>query len=255
MNPFMLFGFTASLLSFALLANATDAPKSHSGKPIRALLITGGCCHNYAFQAQMLMEAIGKEANATFTVVNEGGTGTRGEIELYKNPKWAKPYDVVIHNECFADTDSAEYVRRITAAHRAGTPAMVIHCAMHTYRASTFDDWREFLGVTSRRHDHQSHYPVTVVATNHPVMLGFPQQWVSPMDELYIIEKLWPTAKSLATAVSEQSHEAQPVVWINRYHGTRVFGTTFGHSDDTFRDPAFQHLLARGFLWAAGKSN
>lgn len=234
---------------------SADKPFAYySGKkPIRVLLITGGCCHNYAFQSQQMTNAVGQKVRSQWTVVQEGGTGTQGEIDLYKNPDWAKPYDVIVHNECFADTDSAEYIRRITAAHRAGKPALVVHCAMHTYRAAQFDDWREFLGVTSRRHDHQSHYPVKVVMPEHPIMKGFPTNWVSPMDELYVIEKLWPGAQALATSVSEQSGQAHPVAWVNRYHGTRVFGTTYGHSDDTFRDPVYLDMLARGVVWAAGK--
>ena len=87
-------------------------------------------------------------SKVVWTVVNEGGNGTKGEIDLYKNAEWAKPYDVIIHNECFADTTNANYIRNITAAHKAGKPAVVIHCAMHTYRSWKADDWREFLGVT-----------------------------------------------------------------------------------------------------------
>jgi uncharacterized protein len=131
---------------------------------------------------------------------------------------------------------------------------MVIHCAMHTYRASKEDDWREFLGVTTRRHDHMSKYPVKPAEPAHPVMKGFPETWTTPPDELYIIEKFWPNSKALATSVSEQDGKTYPVVWINDFKGTRVFGTTFGHSDDTFRDPVFLNLLANGFLWASGKS-
>ena len=240
----------AVLSLFAINIPPGGAAENLYAKPIRALLVTGGCCHNYAFQAQAITNGIGAKASVQWTVLNTGGNGTRAQIDLYKNPGWAKPFDIVIHNECFADTDNAEYVRSITSAHKAGTPAMVIHCAMHTYRASKFDDWREFLGVTSRQHDHLSRYPVKVVAKDHPVMKGFPDNWVTPMDELYIIEKLWPGAKALATSVSEQSGKEQPVVWVNDYNGTRVFGTTYGHSDDTFRDPAFINLLANGFNWA-----
>ncbi len=96
---------------------------------------------------------------AKWTVINEGGNGTKAEIDFYNNADWAKGYDVVIHNECFADTLSEEYIRKITKAHYSGANAVVIHCAMHTYRASSINDWREFLGVTSRKHDHQSKYP------------------------------------------------------------------------------------------------
>jgi type 1 glutamine amidotransferase len=239
------------LLASAFVALVAIAA-AHAAQPIRALIITGGCCHDYPFQAQALMDGMKKFGDVTWTVVNEGGNGTRGQIALYDNPDWAKPYDVIVHNECFADTTDEAYIRKITAAHKAGKPAVVIHCAMHTYRAAKIDDWREFLGVTSRRHDHQSEYPVKPVLASHPIMRGFPAKWVTPMDELYIIEKLWPTARALATSVSEQDGKEYPTMWINDYHGTRVFGTTFGHGNATWKDPVFITVVARGILWAAG---
>ena len=248
---FMAVFVAASSLAWA--GNCFAAEKLHSGKPIRALLVTGGCCHNYQFQSEAMTNGISSRADVEWKVVNEGGRGTQAEIALYSRPDWAAPYDVVIHNECFADTADTNYIRSITSAHKAGKPAVVIHCAMHTYRAAKFDDWREFLGVTSRMHEHQSRYPVKVVARDHPVMRGFPENWVTPMDELYVLEKLWPGAKALATSASERTQKEQPVVWVNDYQGTRVFGTTYGHSDETFRDPVFINLLARGVVWAAGK--
>ncbi len=231
-----------------------DQPKKlYEGKPLQALLITGGCCHNYLFQSLALTTGVEKRANVEFTVVNEGGAGTRGKIALYEDPDWAKPYDVVVHNECFADTDDPEYIKKITAAHRAGTPAVVIHCAMHTYRAAKIDDWRQFLGVTSTHHEHMSRYPVKVTVEDHPIMKGFKKDWVTPKDELYIVKKIWPKATPLAVSKSEKTGEEQPVIWVNDFHGARVFGTTYGHSDDTFRDETFIDLIARGLVWAAGK--
>ena len=129
-------GFLAVVLSTAA-AVAADEPKAAA--PIKALLVTGGCCHNYKFQAEAITNGISKKANVQWTVVNEGGTGTRAKIELYQDADWAKAYDVVIHNECFADTKDEAYVKSITAAHKAGTPALLIHCAMYTYRAASFD--------------------------------------------------------------------------------------------------------------------
>ncbi len=225
-----------------------------SAEPVKILLITGGCCHDYAYQATAIQDSFKEQAvEVEWKIVNEGGTGTEAEIDLYNDPKWAAGYDVVIHNECFANTKSEEYIRRITDAHRSGINAVVIHCAMHTYRASQVDDWREFLGVTSRRHDHQSKYPVKVVDREHPIMKGFPDDWVTPMDELYIIETLWPNAKPLATSVSEKDGSSNPCFWINDYGKSRVFGTTYGHSNETFAEKPFRVALVRGTLWAAGK--
>ena len=60
-------------------------------------------------------------------------------------------------------------------------------------------------------------------------------------------------AKALATSKSEQDGKEYPVAWINQYGKARVFGTTYGHSDDTFRDQAFLDLVSRGLLWSAGR--
>jgi len=254
MHSSRIFRFLSVSCILALATASTfTAEKLYAGKPLRALIVTGGCCHNYKFQSEALVKAISAVADAEVTVVNEGGTGTKAEIDLYKNPDWAKGYDVVIHNECFADTTDPDYVRRITAAHKNGTPAMVIHCAMHTYRAAKFDDWREFLGVTSRHHEHMSAYAVKPAAKDHAIMQGFPEKWVTPKDELYIIEKVWPGTQALAVSVSEKTNLEQPVAWVTEAGGARVFGTTFGHSDETFRDPVFLNLLGRAFLWSAGK--
>ena len=247
------FMFHRSLLLIACLLTLAAARLEAASKPLKVLLITGGCCHNYPLQTGSLTNALGRKLPVQWTIVNEGGAGTKAMIPLYDNPKWAKGFDVVIHNECFADTTDTNYIHRLTQAHHAGVPAVVIHCAMHTYRATSVDDWREFLGVTSRRHDHQSRYEVKKTSPVHPIVQGIPDGWKTPMDELYVIEKLWPNATSLATSVSEKDGHTYPVVWTNKYGKARVFGTTYGHSDDTFLDPVFLEYVSRGILWAAGR--
>ncbi len=227
-------------------------PRGTAQAPLRALVVTGGCCHNYPFQTAQLTNAVGQHVAVDWTIVNAGGNGTRAMIPLYDSPDWAKGFQVVVHNECFADTADPAYIRRITQAHRAGVPAVVIHCAMHTYRAAVEDEWREFLGVTSRRHDHMSRYPVVKTAPNHPILSGMPDGWTTPMDELYIVEKVWPDLVTLANSRSERDGKDYPVIWTHHYGRARVFGTTYGHSDETFSDPVFLDYVSRGLLWAAG---
>lgn len=245
--------YTCSLIFVLIAGFFVSCTASKYKKSLKVLLITGGCCHNYPLQTQALKEGLSKHTPADWTVVNEGGTGTDATLSLYDNPNWAKGYDVVVHNECFADTKSPEYIRKITKAHYAGAPAVVIHCAMHTYRATDVDDWREFLGVTSRYHDHQSNYPVKKADQHHPIIRDMPDNWVTPKDELYIIEKIWPETKVLASSVSEKDGKTHPVIWTSKYGKARVVGTTFGHSDDTFGDPVFINMVSNGILWAAGR--
>ena len=96
--------------------------------------------------------------------------------------------------------------------------------------------------------------PVKVVAKGHPAMKGFKEDWTTPSDELYVIDKLWPHATALALAVSPEDQKEYPLVWTNDYHGARVFGTTLGHGMATFDDPVYQDLLVRGFKWAVKRN-
>ncbi len=245
----------AALLITGLFGSHTIAEETVTpARPcLKALLVTSGCCHNYPLQTKSLQDRSAEWANIDWTVVSEGGRGTDAQISLYDNPDWAKPYDVVVHNECFASTADEDYIHKITKAHHDGAPAVVIHCAMHTYRAAEIDDWREFLGVTSRHHEHQSRYPVKVVASDHPIMQGFPCDWITPMDELYVVQKVWPNTTPLAMSTSERTKEEQVVFWTNTYGKAKVFGTTYGHSDETFQDTVFLDAVTRGMLWASGK--
>ena len=223
-----------------------------AGQPrIKALIVSGGCCHDYSGEAKVLMDTVSKVLPVDWTVAVQGGRGTVGNISLYDNPNWISGFDIVIHNECFADVSDPAYLRKITNAHKGGVPAIVIHCSMHSYRAAEVDDWREFLGVTSRRHTTAHNISVKIAAPDEPVMKGMKTDWVTPVDELYVIEKIWPNTKALATAVSPEDNKEYPLVWINQYNGsTRVFGTTIGHGEATWNDPVFQDLLTRGFKWA-----
>ena len=174
-----------------------------AGQPrVKALIVSGGCCHDYSGEAKVLMDTIGRVLPVDWTLALQGGRGTTGSMPVYDSPDWGKGFDIVVHNECLANVDDPKYIRKITDAHRNGLPAMVIHCSMHSYRSATIDDWREFLGVTSRTHTAQHPISVKIVAKDHGSLKGFREDWVTPADELYVIEKLWPNAKALATAIS-----------------------------------------------------
>lgn len=254
---------TLSLALFASLSLGTLA--ADSAKPLRALYITGGCCHDYEKQKVIIPEGVSARANVQWTIVHAGGRGNNhNDIEhsLYQNPDWAKGYDVIVHNECFSDDSDPEYIERVLAPHRHGTPAVVVHCTMHTFRALKTDQFREFLGVTSRRHGPQHPLDVKNLQPEHPIMKGFPGLWTTGNEELYAIEKLWPNTVALAQAPDKRKDatgawvdtaKQNTVIWANTYGKGRVFGTTIAHSNATMSDPVYLDLFARGLLWACNK--
>ncbi len=240
----MLVCLTACLYAATSVTEATE--------PLKALLITGGCCHDYTVQKQLIKKGLEERANIEVTVVQQGGTTTDTKIPLYEDPNWADGYDIVLHDECFSHAADPAWTQRILKPHQEGLPGVVIHCAMHCYRDGT-DEWFKFCGVTSHRHGAHYGHEVLTRDAEHPIMQGLGAGWANPQGELYWIEKVWPTAHALASAKNREKGNEEVCVWTNDYQGTRIFGTTLGHHNETVEHPAFLNMLTRGTLWACGK--
>ena len=218
--------------------------------PVSAMIVTGGCCHDYTGQSKVLMDTLNAVMPINWTVVQGMSNVPGGKLPLYENPDWAKGMDIVIHNECWANGDlPAPIVQNIT---RANVPRIFLHCTLHSYRVMTDDSWRELIGMTSRRHT-RAHNILLKWVDGDPITAGLPP-YVTPIDELYVIEKVWPNTKALATAVSpEPDGSTYPLVWTHEYKGSRVFGTSLGHGNETFNTNQFKELFTRGFRWALKK--
>lgn len=228
---------------------------ARAAEPLHALLITGGCCHDYEAQKKILSEGISARANVTWTIVHEGSSDSKDtKFSIYEKPDWAKGFDVVVHNECSGFVTNVDWVEHIARAHYDGVPAVVIHCSIHSYRNSTTDEWRKVLGVSSYRHQAKRPFEVITVKPEHPVMSGFPIKWQDDPDELYEIKKVWSTCTPLAEALTPKNEsDRHPCIWVNTYGKARVFGTTLGHGNETMQRPEYLDLVTRGLLWACDK--
>ena len=102
--------------NFALLVGvlglAVGAVAADKKKPIKALMIAGGCCHDYPKQKNIVSKGISARANVTWTIVEESKSRAH-KISVYKDDSWADGFDVVVHNECFGGVKDAEFVERI----------------------------------------------------------------------------------------------------------------------------------------------
>lgn len=242
-----------------LLAGAVLLPQALSAaQPLRVLLITGGCCHDYGKQKNLLKEGIEKRANVEVTQVHSDDTSTKARFDMYDKPDWAKGYDVVIHDECSADVKEMPYVQNILNAHKGGVGAVNLHCAMHCYRTGT-DDWFQFVGIQSSGHGPQLPIAISFVDKEHGITRGF-EDWTTINEELYNNIKIFPTAHPLARGKQvvkrkdgTEKTEDVVVAWANTFDKGKVFSTTIGHNNATVGDARYLDLVTRGVLWSAGK--
>lgn len=245
--------------------------------PLKVLLLTGGCCHDYSKQKDILKNGLEARANVVVDQVHVADTSTRPKLPIYGDPDYAKGYDVVLHDECAADISDRAVIEGVLKPHRDGIPGVNLHCAMHSYRSGDHRSpvkvgasnamWFEYLGLQSTSHGPQIPIEISFVDTTSAVTKGL-ENWSTGNEELYNNIQVLPTATPLARGkqttkqkkkdaegketVTERSTESV-VVWVNLYGKTRVFSSTIGHNNKTVEDPRYLDLVARGLLWACDK--
>ncbi|HVY70399.1 MAG TPA: ThuA domain-containing protein [Verrucomicrobiae bacterium] len=258
--------FAASLSGCQELGNSyASAPK-----PLRVLLITGGCCHDYARQKDILKQGIEARANVVVDQIHTDDKTTHPPLAILGNPDYAKGYDLVIHDECGADISDPAVVQGVLKPHQDGIPGVNLHCAMHCYRIGNPNDpvtlgtphgyWFEYLGLQSSGHGAQLPISLAFADPESPVTKGM-ANWTTINEELYNNIHLFANAHALARGSQvvkrrngEQGTNTFVTVWSNTYgpKKTRVFSTTIGHNNDTVSDPRYLDLVTRGVLWATG---
>ena len=200
--------FTAALLGCSLNINLSHAADT---KPLRVLLITGGCCHDYTKQKDLLKHGLEARANLIVDQIHAdippGTSATKPPLPIYGNPDYAKGYDVVIHDECAADINDPAIIKGVLAPHRAGIPGVNLHCAIHCYRIGNPGEraesgseramWFDYLGIQSSGHGAQLPIAVSFTATNNAITHGL-NDWTTINEELYNNVQVFPTVTPLA---------------------------------------------------------
>ncbi len=244
------------------LAGLSLIQASHAEtKPLKALLLTGGCCHDYATQKDILKKGIEERANVVVDQMHSDDSTNAPKLPFFGIPEYANGYDVVIHDECAARVSDDKTVKGVLAPHDNGMPGVNLHCAMHSYRngnhrkpvtelGTPTSQWFEYLGLQSTSHGKKT--PIKIIFTDKksPITMGL-EDWTTGDEELYNNVKIFETAHALATGT--QGKDTNVVVWTNDYKGTRVFNTTIGHQNATVKDDRYLDLVTRGLLWACGK--
>lgn len=248
-------------LTFILSAVFLNAPAARAADatgdqpPIKALLVLGGCCHDYAAQQKILSEGISARANVEWTIAYDPSDKVDHLNPVYENPDWAKGFDVVVHDECSASVTDLQMIDRILKPHREGLPAVVLHCAMHSYRSEGFPEqdtpWFQFTGLVTTAHG--PHEPIAITFTDHPITRGM-QGWTTGPEELYNNARK-PLEGVHVLAHGKQGDAESVTTWTHAYgpRQTKVFGTTLGHYNELVGDPRYLDLVTRGVLWSVGK--
>jgi putative membrane-bound dehydrogenase-like protein len=243
------------VVALCLCGWVADVALAAEPPPLKALLVAGGCCHDYEGQYKVLVEGLQARARVKIDVFWTNDTSVNPPLPLYDKPDWAAGYDVIIHDECAAGNNKKETLQRVLDAHKT-IPAVHLHCAMHSFRTGE-DKWFRHLGLVSTGHGPQEPIEIEFVEKAHPIVEPL-KDWITGKEELYNNLEVF-DAQALARGTQKYQRGGKEqvdkaiVVWVNEKQGAKSFSTTLGHNTSTVADPRYLDLVTRGMLWACGK--
>lgn len=242
-----------------------------------------GTYHKYTPQMAVFKE-IAKKAGWEVTYM----TGRHEpQIKKLRTKEFAKGYDAIVYNFCFAKSKDLEAASNIMAQTRdLGVPALMIHCTMHswwdTYKngkagaigdhykgqakatpqivaewnknnaGKRFPAWGDFTGIASTRHGPKKPIEVTIddKAKNHPALKGFPKEgYTTDNTELY--NNVYQLKEVKPILHGKQGNAKAVVLWSCPQGKSQVMGLTIGHDlRDWTRDP-FKMLVTNSVNYLA----
>jgi type 1 glutamine amidotransferase len=128
--------------------------------------------------------------------------------------------------------------------------------------ADTEYDWPFYgtlMGAYFLRHPDIQQASVDVEVADHPATVGLPSPWVRT-DEWYDFRSNPRPSVTVLATVDESTYTGgtmgadHPITWSHPTGGGgRAFYTAMGHTDESYCDPLFRHLLVGALRWVAGR--
>ena len=258
---------------------------SFAGKKVLYFTHEPGRWHKYTPQLAEF-KAIAKEAGWEMTA----STGSYQEqINKLKEKDFAKGYDAIIYNFCFAGSKDLEACANlIKQTEENGVPCMLIHCSMHswwsTYKRGKvpvgvnkgkaeaklvkewkknhpnekFPVWGDFTGVASTSHGPKLPVKAVAIKKDHPALKDFKDYTTSsPKSELYnnfyITEDTIPLVKGIQVVGKDKKEVEAVIMWEAPRGKGRLIGLTLGHSVDELKDEGFKTLVKGGLNYLMKK--
>ena len=244
---------------------------------LQGLYITnyGNLWHDYEAQQKALVQGISRSINIEIDMV---GKDAEDALALMTVEDYGLAYDVIIYNMCFADDFELERVNRIISQTRDyGVPAVLLHCSMHSFQATSPNypehqlelaaaewDWREaypntefpywwkYTGVDTLSHDWLRALKVDRVDNQHPITNQLPPSVEFSADELYQVMQMVEGITPLYTAYSPQSKKDHVVAWTHQVGNGEIFATTLGHNHHTIETAFYHQMIANGIAYLTG---
>ncbi len=265
--------FLSLCLLAALALTATLRP-AMAGKKVLYFTHEPGRWHKYTAQLEIFRQ-IAKKADWELTVMSGQH---EPQITKLRTPDFGKGYDAIVYNFCFAKSRDLEAQANLVAQTREhGVPALLIHCAMHSWWPSykdgkpgaigpdykgkakgdpklvaewrkkhgkkPFPAWGDFTGVASGRHGPKQPIVLQRVGS-HAATKSFPKEFTTGKTELY--NNIYVLDEVVPLIQGKQGNAKAIVMWLCPQGKSQVMGLTVGHDMGDWATDEYRGLITDG---------
>jgi type 1 glutamine amidotransferase len=166
-------------------------------------------------------------------------------------------YDAVVFLMTTGNVLNNDQQRAFQRYFRRGGGFVGVHSA-----ADTEYDWTWYgamLGTRFKNHPLIQRAAISVQDRRHPSTHGLPRRWIrtdewynfaaNPRRSVHVLATLDETTYAPGEGAMGADH---PIAWSHEYQGGRAWFTGGGHTDESYKEPAFRKHLLGGIRYAAG---
>jgi uncharacterized protein len=243
---------TVLLLAGGLRSAEEPKTAPADGKKIRTVVVVGG----HGYDKGKFPSAFAGNADIAVDIREIKEEGKKGVFEDIEN--W--PYDVMVLYSFGQQPSDAEKANFLKLLDR-GVGLVILHHAIAGY-----PDWDEYEKILGAKYCLKAitrdgvelppsiwkegvEVKVHVEDPNHPITKGVKD--FSLVDETYGKWTYHPGSHVLLT--TDNPLNTKQICWAKTYAKSRVFFLQLGHGPDAFVDKNYQHLVAQGIRWTAGR--
>jgi type 1 glutamine amidotransferase len=262
---------TLFICAFLLGGHAVQAAEPR----FKAVIVDGVNNHDWAAGTEAIKKIL--EGTGRFTV----------DVATYPALPEFSHYDVVINNFNGGHTEAGtrwprDKEQALVAYVRGGGGLVIFHAANNAFL--NWPEYNEMIGLGWRDpsfgkeiaiapdgkvivipqgeglppgHGPRHNFEIFVLNKTHPITRGLPDHWMHPSEQLTHGQHGPAEGLTILTyAISEVSHQGEPMDWVRNYGKGRVYVTMLGHTwknepNPNLEDVNFQRLFGQGVEWAA----
>jgi type 1 glutamine amidotransferase len=221
------------------------------GDPFRVLVFheTAGFRHGSIEAGVASLEELGGEGRFQVTATGDSSVFSVDGLD---------PFQVVVFLNTTGDVLDGAQQEALEGFIASGKGFVGVHAA-----ADTEYDWPwygELIGAYFDRHPEPQEATVTFADPgSHPITTGLPDT-LQRFDEWYDFRSQPPAGATILATVDESTYDGgtmgdpHPIVWSLETHGGRAVYLGFGHTAETYDEPAVRALLDNAVQWAASRT-